>query len=92
MKPFIEIITTFHFQCLNSNGVPTSISMSYQYRIKPEKLGHIVRQFQNMETYEKILYYLGTVTMDRNSVETFDFIPFFPYRSNQIKPQVDFPL
>ena len=56
------------FQCLNDDGVETSISLSYQYRVKPDKLKHIVQQFRDVEVFKKILYHLGIPMFQEETV------------------------
>lgn len=59
---FPSVFKTFTFvdlSCLNSNGVTTRLSISYQYRIRPNGLEWIIRQFQSHDNYGRILKNLG---------------------------------
>ena len=47
------------FQCLNIDGVTITISVSFQFRVRPTDLKRNVMEFKNYENYMIILRNIG---------------------------------
>lgn len=59
---FPSVFRTQEFQsiqCLNKDGVEVSLSISYQYRVRPTALRDIIMQFTDYNTFKNILYSVG---------------------------------
>ena len=47
------------FQCLNSDGVPIRIDVSFQFKAFLSKMREIVMDFKDFDGYKEVLKYSG---------------------------------
>lgn len=59
---FPSVFRTFEFgslKCLNRDGVQITLSISYQYRVRPNDLHKLVLQFKDHDGFKKVLSSIG---------------------------------
>ena len=61
-------------QCLNKDGVQISLSISYQFRVRPKKLGEIILQFKDYDGFKSVLKPIGKCYTYKSTITMYFYI------------------